>query len=78
MGIGLEIMTLLLPHLFLPLGATANLMKGLAWSAGGASRAAIHFSFSKMMNMGDSKCTHVEISFIYVIINNLPITFKLK
>eukprot|EP00002_Diphylleia_rotans_P009685 TRINITY_DN20059_c0_g1_i1.p1 TRINITY_DN20059_c0_g1~~TRINITY_DN20059_c0_g1_i1.p1 ORF type:complete len:492 (-),score=86.71 TRINITY_DN20059_c0_g1_i1:289-1764(-) len=52
-GIGLEILTLLVPHLFLPLGATANFMKGLAWAAGGASRAAIHFSFSKNMNMGD-------------------------
>jgi len=52
-AMGLEIATALAPQWFLPLGATANAVKGLAWMAGGSSRSAFNVAFAKDRNIAD-------------------------
>jgi Vitamin B6 photo-protection and homoeostasis len=52
-AMGLEIATFLAPQWFLPFGATANAVKGLAWMAGGSSRSAFNVSFAKDRNIAD-------------------------
>lgn len=52
-GVALEISTLFAPSLFLPLAVTANLAKGVAAVAGGATRASIVKSFLHGENMAD-------------------------
>ena len=42
-----------MPHAFLPLGAMANAVKGLAWMAGGSSRSALNVAFAKESNIAD-------------------------
>jgi hypothetical protein len=49
----LEIATFLLPHAFLPLGAAANAVKGLAWMAGGSSRSTFNVAFAADSNIAD-------------------------
>ena len=53
LAMALEISTALAPHWFLPLGATANAVKGLAWMAGGSSRSAFNVAFAKDRNIAD-------------------------
>ena len=53
LAMGLEIATALAPQWFLPLGATANAVKGLAWMAGGSSRSAFNVAFAKDRNIAD-------------------------
>ena len=52
-AMGLEIATAVAPHWFLPLGATANAVKGLAWMAGGSSRSAFNVAFAADRNIAD-------------------------
>lgn len=53
-AVGMEIMTWSLPfHWFVPIAATANCLKGLAWMTGGSTRTAFHVSFARMGNIGD-------------------------
>lgn len=54
----LEILTPLVPALFLPLAAIANIGKNISWLAASASRAAIHRSFMRRENLADltAKC----------------------
>jgi len=49
----LEIATCVFPHLFLPIGAAANAVKGLAWMAGGSARSAFNVSFASDNNIAD-------------------------
>lgn len=49
----LEILTPLVPALFLPLASLANIGKNIAWLGASASRAAIHRSFLKRENLAD-------------------------
>ncbi|KAL4523462.1 hypothetical protein Ndes2437A_g00062 [Nannochloris sp. 'desiccata'] len=53
LAMGLEIATALAPQWFLPLAATANAVKGLAWMAGGSSRSAFNVAFAKDRNIAD-------------------------
>lgn len=52
-GTALEISSLFVPKAFLPLAVTANLAKGVAAVAGGATRASIMKSFLQGENMAD-------------------------
>ncbi|KAK9815255.1 hypothetical protein WJX72_000733 [[Myrmecia] bisecta] len=52
-AIGLEICTLLCPPYFLVMGAGANMLKGLAWMAGGSTRSAFNVSFARDNNIAD-------------------------
>eukprot|EP00884_Botryococcus_braunii_P000188 jgi/Botrbrau1/1016/Bobra.114_1s0054.1 len=52
-AIGLEICTFLMPQHFLLIGSLANMMKGLAWMAGGSTRSAFNVSFSRDNNIAD-------------------------
>ncbi|KAI8102032.1 hypothetical protein M9434_007092 [Picochlorum sp. BPE23] len=53
-AVGMEIMTWSLPPwLFVPVAASANCLKGLAWMTGGSTRTAFHVSFARMGNIGD-------------------------
>lgn len=49
----LEAMTPLMPVLFLPLAAIANVGKNISWLAASATRAGIHLSFAKDHNLAD-------------------------
>ena len=62
-AMGLEITTALAPLYFLPLGAAANAVKGLAWMAGGSSRSAFNVAFARDRNIADitSKATSQTI-----------------
>jgi hypothetical protein len=53
LAMSLEIATALAPQWFLPLGATANAVKGLAWMAGGSSRSAFNVAFAQDRNIAD-------------------------
>ena len=48
-----EILTPLVPQLFLPLASLANIGKNISWIAASATQASIHKSFLKQENMGD-------------------------
>eukprot|EP00889_Picochlorum_renovo_P005925 jgi/Picre1/32955/NNA_008282.t1 len=64
-AVGMEIMTWSLPPwLFVPVAASANCLKGLAWMTGGSTRTAFHVSFARMGNIGDitAKATSQTIS----------------
>lgn len=49
----MEIATFANPSLFVALGSAANALKGLAWMAGGSTRAAFNVSFQQDSNIGD-------------------------
>jgi hypothetical protein len=49
----LEILTPLVPTLFLPLASLANIGKNISWLGASASRAAIHRSFLRRENLAD-------------------------
>lgn len=53
LAMGLEIATVLAPQWFLPIGAVANAVKGLAWMAGGSSRSAFNVAFAADRNIAD-------------------------
>ncbi|KAJ3404093.1 hypothetical protein CcCBS67573_g01900 [Chytriomyces confervae] len=49
----LELLTPLLPHLFVPIASISNIGKNIGWLASSASRAAIHRGFTLSDNLGD-------------------------
>ncbi|TPX32433.1 hypothetical protein SmJEL517_g04418 [Synchytrium microbalum] len=49
----LELVTPMVPHLFLPLASFSNIAKNVAWLASSATRAAMHRGFTKEDNLGD-------------------------
>ena len=49
----IEILTPLVPALFLPIASIANIGKNISWIAGSATQASIHKSFIKQENLGD-------------------------
>ena len=51
-----EIVTPLVPGLFLPLASAANIGKNVAWLSSSASRAAIHRSFCQEENLAGRHC----------------------
>eukprot|EP00808_Paulinella_micropora_P009414 g67056.t1 len=53
LAVALEILTPLVPGLFLPLAATANVGKNVAWISSSASRAGIHRSMMRHENLSD-------------------------
>ena len=53
LSVALEMLTPLVPHLFLPLAALANTGKNIAWLGAAASRAAIHRSLLRRENLAD-------------------------
>ncbi|KAJ3329229.1 hypothetical protein HDU76_008360 [Blyttiomyces sp. JEL0837] len=48
-----ELLTPLVPHLFLPMASLSNVGKNVGWLASSATRAAIHRGFTKGDNLGD-------------------------
>lgn len=53
MATGLEILTMLVPNMFLVLGSIANMVKGLSWMAGGSTRSVFNLSFVRDNNIAD-------------------------
>lgn len=53
LGVAFELLTLPFPHLFLLLGSSANVFKGLAGLTNGACKASINKQMAKFNNMGD-------------------------
>ncbi|KAI8613180.1 vitamin B6 photo-protection and homoeostasis-domain-containing protein [Chytriomyces sp. MP71] len=49
----LELLTPLIPHLFVPIASISNIGKNIGWLASSASRAAIHRGFTVTDNLGD-------------------------
>ncbi|KAJ3298486.1 hypothetical protein HDU79_010222 [Rhizoclosmatium sp. JEL0117] len=49
----LELLTPLMPHLFVPIASISNIGKNIGWLASSASRAAIHKGFTLQDNLGD-------------------------
>ncbi|KAJ3065519.1 hypothetical protein HDU98_011128 [Podochytrium sp. JEL0797] len=49
----LELLTPLLPHLFVPIASISNIGKNIGWLASSASRASIHRGFTLTDNLGD-------------------------
>ncbi|KAJ3018398.1 UNVERIFIED_CONTAM: hypothetical protein HDU68_011173 [Siphonaria sp. JEL0065] len=49
----LELLTPLLPHLFVPIASVSNIGKNIGWLASSASRASIHRGFTLTDNLGD-------------------------
>jgi hypothetical protein len=52
-GVLLELLTPLVPGLFLPLASLANVAKGIGGLAAGASKAALHQTLARRDNLGD-------------------------
>jgi hypothetical protein len=48
-----EMLTPLVPHLFLPLASVSNIAKNVAWITSSATRAAIHRSMTRRENLAD-------------------------
>ncbi|KAJ1815550.1 hypothetical protein LPJ75_002329 [Coemansia sp. RSA 2598] len=54
----LEMLTPLVPHLFLPIGCVANIGKNISWLAMSATKASINKSFCRQENLGDLTAKH--------------------
>ncbi|KAI9095854.1 vitamin B6 photo-protection and homoeostasis-domain-containing protein [Phlyctochytrium arcticum] len=48
-----ELLTPLVPHLFIPMASLSNICKNIGWLAASATRASMHKGFSKEDNLGD-------------------------
>lgn len=49
----LEVLTPMVPHLFLPLASISNVGKNISWLASSATRAQMHYCFALQGNLGD-------------------------
>jgi len=78
-GVALEMMTPLAPAMaFLPIASVANMCKGLAALAGGASKAAFHRHFAIKNNLADvTAMSHSQHTAAYTLGTGLGVLFSL-